>query len=233
MSHTLSLYRLQQIDFQIDRLQARLAFIQKTLDDDIELRKLDEQVRATESRCQSEEQELKQAEENVGTQHIKIEQTQSSLYGAKSHSPKELLDLQKDLAALKRYLVILEDHQIEAMMKCESAEADLQSARARYLTAKEARAEESSAFRNEQVALDADIERFSTERSAAAGAIPTTELSLYDKLRQEHRGIAVALIGDQSCEACGSTLSLAQIQSARSSVQMAFCPSCGRILYGS
>ncbi len=78
-----------------------------------------------------------------------------------------------------------------------------------------------------------DLERFFIERNAVAGAIPAAELSLYDQLRQQRRGVAVAVISDNSCEACGSTLSLAQIQSARSSGQVMFCPSCGRILYGS
>ena len=42
MNQTLSLYRLQQVDLQIDRLQARLHTIQEVLDDDAELRQLDE-----------------------------------------------------------------------------------------------------------------------------------------------------------------------------------------------
>jgi predicted nucleic acid-binding Zn-ribbon protein len=128
MNQTLSLYRLQQIDLQIDRLQARLHTIQAILDDDAEMRQLNEQTRTIEALYQAAEEALKQAEADVQSQHIKIEQTQSSLYGAKSHSPKELLDLQNDLASLKRHLVVLEDRQIEAMMASETAEADLQSA---------------------------------------------------------------------------------------------------------
>ena len=165
--------------------------------------------------------------------HIKIEQTQSSLYGAKSHSPKELQDLQNDLASLKRHLVVLEDRQIEAMMASETAEADLQSAQAKLLVGQGGQAEKSKGLRLEQGTLKNDLERFFVERNAVAGAIPPTELALYDQLRQQRRGIAVAVIGDNSCGACGSTLSLAQIQSARSSGQMTLCPSCGRILYGS
>ena len=233
MSQTLSLYRLQQIDSQIDRLQARLQIIQKTLEDDAELRQLSEQVQAAEARCQSAERALKQAEGDVQSQHIKIEQTQSSLYSAKSHSPKELLDLENDVAALKRHLVTLEDRQIETMMECEAAEADLQSVQAKSGTAQADRAEQSKGLRQEQEALNNDVERFTTERNAVTGAIPAAELGLYDQLRQQRRGVAVAIISDNSCGACGSPLSLAQLQSARSSSQMALCPSCGRILYGS
>jgi len=233
MNQTLSLYRLQQIDLQIDRLQARLHSIQEILEDDAEMRQLNEQSLAVESRCQAEQQALKQAEEDVQSQHIKIEQTQSSLYGAKYHSPKELQDLQNDVASLKRYLVVLEDRQIEAMMASETVEADLLSAQAKLSAGQAGQTEKSRGLHQEQVALRNDLERFFVERNAVASAIPPTELALYDQLRQQRRGIAVAVIGDNSCGACGSTLSLAQIQSARSSGQMTLCPSCGRILYGS
>ena len=233
MNQTLSLYRLQQIDLQIDRLQARMDTIQEILDDDVELRQLTEDVRIIEALFKAAGQALKQAEGDVQNQHIKIEQTQSSLYGAKSHSPKELQDLQNDLASLKRHLVVLEDHQIEAMMASETTEADLQSAQAKLLVGQSGKVEKNKGLQLEQVALKNDLDRFFIERNAVAGTIPPTELDLYDQLRRQRRGIAVAVIGDNSCGACGSTLSLAQIQSTRSSGQMTLCPSCGRILYGS
>jgi uncharacterized protein len=233
MSQTLSLYRLQQIDTQIDRLQARLQAIQKNLEDDTELRQFIEQYNTAELRCQSAESALSQAERDVQSQFIKIEQTQSSLYGGKSHSPKELQDLQNDVAALKRYLVVLEDRQLEAMQESETAEAERQLAHTKLEDARSDRAEQSKGLFQEQATLKNDLERFFVERNAVAGPIPAADLGLYDQLRLQRRGVAVAVIGDNSCGACGSTLSLAQIQSARSSGQTILCPSCGRILYGS
>lgn len=129
----MSLYRLQQIDIQIDRLQARVQAIQDILDNDAELRLLNDQVLTVQAQHDQTEQALKQAEGNVHDQLIKIEQTQSSLYGEKSHSPKELQDLQNDLASLKRHLVVLEDLQIEAMITSEANEADLKSAQEKLL----------------------------------------------------------------------------------------------------
>jgi predicted nucleic acid-binding Zn-ribbon protein len=233
MSQTLSLYRLQQVDNQIDRLQTRLKDIQKLLDDDVELRQLNEKAEAAKARCQTAEQALRQAERYVQEQQIKIEQTQASLYGSKSHSPKELQDLQNDVAALRRHLVTLEDQQIDAMQESENAESDQVAIQTRLNAAKDERAEFWNSLHREQGVLTNDLDRFFVERNAVAGAIPAAELSLYDQLRHQRKGVAVAVISDNSCEACGSTLSLAQIQSARSSGQVVFCPSCGRILYGS
>ena len=233
MSQTLNLYRLQQIDSQVDRLQSRLQEIQKSLDDDTEFRQLNEKLTAADARCLSAEQVLKQAEKNVQSQLIKIEQTQSSLYGEKSHSPKELQDLQNDVLALKRYLVTLEDRQIDAMQESETSIAEQQVAQAKVATVQDSRAEFCKGLRQEQETIKTELERFFTQRDAVAGAIPTAELGLYDQLRQQRRGVAVAVISENSCGACGTTLSLAQIQSAHSSGHMLLCPSCGRILYAS
>jgi predicted nucleic acid-binding Zn-ribbon protein len=233
MSHTLSLYRLQQIDSQIDRIQTRLKDIQYVLDDDSVVRQAKGNVESLENRCQSAEITLQLAERDVQNQFIKIEQTQSSLYGGKSHSPKELQDLQNDVSALKRYLIVLEDRQINAMQESETAEADRTVANKELDAALIVRAENEDGLLQEQKNLENDLERFLVERNAVAGAIPVANLSVYNQLRHQRRGVAVAVISENSCGACGSNLSLAQIQSARSSGQTMFCPSCGRILYGS
>jgi len=233
MNQTLSLYRLQQIDSQIDRIRTRMQDIQKLLDDDAELRDLTKKINAATARCQSAEQVLKQAEMDGQNQLIKIEQTQSNLYKGKSHSPKELQDLQNDVAALKRHLITLEDRQIDAMQESETAEAVRKIARANLDSAIENRAGQMKGLYLESDSLKIELERFLVERKAVTGAIPATEFGLYDQLRQQRRGVAVAIITDNSCGACGSNLSLAQIQSARSAGQLTLCPSCGRILYGS
>jgi uncharacterized protein len=232
MSQTLSLFRLQQVDSQIDRLQGRLKETQRILEDDSAIRKLKEEVETAETRCKETNQDLLKAERNVQDQIIKIEQTQSSLYGTKTHSPKELQDLQNDVAALKRYLNTLEDLQLDAMQASENAEADQQYLKEQLKSANLEHAKFGRDLEQEQGVIRNDLEKFFTERNAIASGIPTAKIDLYDQLRQQRRGVAVAVIGDNACGACGSTLSLAQIQSARSSGEMILCPSCGRILYG-
>ena len=233
MSQTLSLYRLQQIDTQIDRAQTRLQAIQKALEDDIFLHQGREKMEAAETRHQSAQRVLKQAETDVQAQNIKIEQVDSGLYGGTVHNPKELQDLQNDAAALKRHLATLEDHQLEAMLELEEAESATKTARAELQVVEARWMEQNRSLHDEQSSLQREIEKLNTERSAASNTIPTDAMRLYDQLRQQRRGIAVASISDNACGACGSTLTQAHIQTARSAGQIALCPSCGRILYGS
>jgi predicted nucleic acid-binding Zn-ribbon protein len=233
MSQTLSLYRLQQADSQIDRAQARLEAIQKALDNDNELLLANERVDTTRITCQSAESALKQAEVNAHNQRIKIDQIQVSLYSGKGHSPKELLDLQNDVAALKRHLITLEDIQLDAMMAAEETMSAHQAAQGQLQDTKDYSIEKNRGLHEEQNMLQKELEKLFSERAAISGSIPPNDLDLYDKLRLQRRGFAVAVISDNSCSACGSGLSAAQIQSSRASEQLALCPSCGRILYGS
>jgi predicted nucleic acid-binding Zn-ribbon protein len=233
MSQTLTLYRLQQVDTQIDRVQIRLNAIQVTLEDNTELKRAVEYMEKTDAAYKNGDQILKQAETDAHLQRIKIEQTEASLYGGKGHTPKELLDLQNDVAALKRRLTTLEDVQLEAMLNFENLVAESQSAKVALQNAQDLSAEQNKGLLAEQMTLRKELEKLFSERTATAGPIPPDILGLYDRLRQQRRGIAVSVISENSCSSCGSGLSAAQMQSSRASAQIAFCPSCGRILYGS
>lgn len=233
MSQSLSLYRLQQIDSQIDRIRNRLQTIQKTLEDDSEIRVVKEAAARSDDAKVAAEASLGKAEKDMQALQIKIEQVDASLYGSAAHSPKELQDLQNDLAALKKHRSTLEDAQLNAMIVLEMAEKVNSEAKRGLHEARDSKASQNRELIDEQESLSKESEKLTVERQAVAGAIPEPAIRQYEQLRQQKRGVAIATISDNSCDACGSTLSLAQIQSARSSSQMATCPSCGRILYAS
>jgi predicted nucleic acid-binding Zn-ribbon protein len=233
MSQTLNLYRLQQIDSQIDRANSRLQAIRKILEDSTDLQQAMDENQLSDTAFVSAERNLKQAERDAQNLHIKIEQIESNLYSGTTHNPKELQDLQNDLAALKRHRITLEDQQLDAMINLEKAEATVHAAKSKLQVVRNRLEDQNRVLDQEQEGLLKEIDKLVTERNAATSTIPAESMELYSQLRQQKSGLAIATISDNSCDACGSTLSPAQIQSARSSSQMALCPSCGRILYGS
>jgi hypothetical protein len=233
MNQTLSLYRLQQTDSQINRAQARLQAIQKILNDDETLRLASAQAEVAEKNRLAAERALRQAEDTVRDQHIKIEQTESSLYSGSVHNPKELQDLQNGIAALKRHLATLEDRQLEAMLACEEVESAYQAAQAERRATQTRLNEQNRSLSQEQASLQKEIAKLEAERQAIANAIPAQFIEIYNQLRQQRGGVAIAAISDNACDACGSGLTPAEQQAARSATQIARCPSCGRILYGS
>jgi hypothetical protein len=231
MSAALGLYRLQQVDSQLDHAQARLKAIQQTLENDEVLRAVSDQVAAAADRSSSAEQRLKESEQEVEKQRLKIQQAEASLYGGSVHNPKELQDLQMEVASLKRHLETLEERQLAAMEAAENAESDLQMAKSDLERVKADRGEQFRDLTEESAGLNRELERFFSERKAVIQDIADRMLQVYDQLRRQRRGIAVTTISDSACSACGTTLTASQQQSARSTSQLFYCPSCGRILY--
>ena len=231
MSAALGLYRLQQVDSQIDQIQARLKVIQQTLENDTELHAATEQLTASENKNKDAERTLKQSEAEVEKQSIKIQQTEASLYGGHVHNPKELQDLQKDVASLKRHLVTLEDRELEAMFVAETTAKDWQNAKSVLERVQSSLGEQNRDLARENTSLYKDLERLNSERQAVISDIAQQTMATYNQLRKLRRGIAVTILSDGSCAACGTTLTPSQQQNARSTSQLFHCPSCGRVLY--
>jgi uncharacterized protein len=233
MSQALTLYRLQQIDSETDRVQARLDFIDRTLKDDASIKQAILLAEATTVELSTSEEFQKNADAEVRNLRIKIEQTESSLYGGMVRNPKELLDLQNEAAALKRHLLILDDRLLESMLATEEIQVRNEKAQAQLVTAQYNWDEESRSLHQEQVSLHKDLQKLITERLAITNSLAPDQIHLYDQIRTQRQGLAVTGIQENTCIACGTTLTLALVQTARSSGQISRCPSCGRILYGS
>lgn len=231
MSQPFKLHRLQQTDSLLDQKRARLAEIERILSDDEILRAANARLEHTEASFQAARKALRRAEEEVAAQRIKIEQNEAALYGGKVRNPKELQDLQNESAALKRYLGVLEDRQLEAMIVVEEAEAERDQAGSGLEDLKARRIEANAALLGEQTALVKDVARLENERVATLSTIEQADIQLYDQLRASRRGVAVANIQDNACAACGSTLTLGTIQAARAGGTLTRCTFCGRILY--
>lgn len=231
MSASLGVFRLQQVDRQVDQARARLDAIRKILEDDVELRSALGLAESAQDEKKQAQRDLHAAENNVQNQLEKIKQAEGSLYGGSVRNPKELQDLQNEVAALKRHLTTLEERQLEAMLRMESAELQLKSAEAQLAGLQTRLGDQHGALLEEKTALSKDLERLQAERQAIVSALAIQALDKYENLRLQRRGTAVAEIHESSCSACGTLLTAALQQNARSTTQMAHCPSCGRILY--
>ena len=231
MSAALGLYRLQQVDSQMDQIHGRLKAIQETLQNDGELRAAMEAFSVSENEFKTAERAFKSTGADVEKQRIKIEQAESSLYGGKGSNPKELQDLQLDVASLKKHLVTLENIELEAMGALENAEQATQTAKSQLERVQADKSSQYNDLTKEGNALQKEIERLDSERKAVISGIPQPSVLTYDSLRKQKRGVAIATVSDSACAACGTTLTASQQQSARSTSQLFTCPTCGRILF--
>ena len=231
MAQSFKLYRLQQLDSHLDRTRARLDEVHQGLNDAHELHQAENQYKLAEVGLQTIRKSLQKAEQAVKDQRIKIEMTEAALYGGKVRNPKELQDLQNESAALKRYLVILEDRQLEAMLNEEETQTNSLKVKAALELAQAKQAARQKELFNEQDHLQKDIPRLEEERQVVASTIPADEIGLYDALRRQRRGVAVSLVQNKACNSCGTTLSAKLLDATLTSGQLTRCDGCGRILY--
>jgi hypothetical protein len=233
MSLPFKLYRLQQIDSHNDRVTARMAEIQKQLSTDITLQEAIQRETAARLNLENARKNLLKSEENVKDQRIKIETSESALYGGRIRNPKELQDLQNEIASLKRYLSVLEDRQLETMIAFDEADQIYKTALTELNIEQERYKKNQKDLIDENENLQSESGNILAERQAATNSLGDEEINLYEALRKQRKGIAVAKIVNKACSACGSTLNAALLQAASIPNQVSRCDTCGRILYSS
>lgn len=231
MSQVITLFRLQKTDSQRDKIFARLTEIEREIKEDVILREaqlMHDQALAAEQSAQELEKSTEAALSGI---QIKLEHNQSSQFGGKLFSPKESQDLQSEQIALEKRRTELEEEQLNAMLMVEKTESELKEVDANLVLAEQKASNRQALLRGEQTALRQELDKLVAERQAILSTVTTELAGTYERLHTQKKGVAVAVIEDDSCAACGSSLTPAECQAARSPTKINYCPSCGRILY--
>jgi uncharacterized protein len=231
MSDSLTLYRLQQLDLRLGQIEARLSEIQEALENNLLILDAKNRLEVVTGELQNKENSLRIVDQLVQEKRVKIEQVESNLYGGNVKNPKELQDLQNDVVSLKHNLSTLEEQELENMFSLENVQVAHKSALEDYTNLRTHVEEQNHDLTIEKEILQKEARRLFTERQATTQSIAPEPLDLYEKIRIQRHGIAVTTISDNSCDSCGSVLTLSQQQAAHHSHQLFRCPSCGRIIY--
>jgi len=223
---------MQKLDSDLDRIRARVGAIDQMLASDVALKKAESDLQSRHTSKETVRRELQNLQDLVDARNIKIQQAESSLYGGKIQNPKELQDLQNEIAGHKRFTQQTEDQILEKMVALEQCEKDEQTA-VEALELVKVNIEKTHAnLISEKAGLIKEIDILQGERSAILPQVPSSLLSTYEQLRIKKGGTAVAVINEDSCSSCGSSLTASECQTARSGTTIFMCPFCGRILYG-
>ncbi len=231
MSSAFKLFRLQQVDTQLDQVKARLSEIERKLAEDEIISQAQQGLQEAQRVQQGAQKELNNSELEVKSVQAKLKENQDSLYGGKVRNPKELQDLQMEADSLKKHVQALEDVQLEKMMALEECQSAVNAAEEALEAARAQRAVEERTLGSEQSQLAIESARLEEERSADLHTISAEDLKIYEGLRATKGGIAVAKAQNKTCAACGAELSASLAQAARSPSELARCDNCHRILY--
>jgi predicted nucleic acid-binding Zn-ribbon protein len=232
MNHSIfHLYQLQKLDSQLDLIGNRLSEIHLILSGDKSIQLAEAEIAIKEKVLGDLRNNLQSVEKSIIEKRLKIEQSESSLYGGGIKNPKELQDLQNEIESIKSIIHTLEDTQLSLMFDVEIALKELVNSKESMDRIRNQVFTSHSQLTAEINRLEQDAAKLKQERTAVMEQIPLEVHNLYKNLREKKKGIAVSLVEDQCCSACGATLTPAECQSAKSPNGFTHCTSCGRLLY--
>ena len=231
MSISANLFKLQRIDMELDAHYNRSAEISLLLESDEEVRRTKKQQESAQASTTAARRAQGIVRGEIDQVTAKRQASEQRLYSGNVKNPKELQDLQNEVEALGRRIETLEEDEFDALIFLEETEAG----EAEATTALEKATANWNSTQAELIQEKGDREReaarLEIEREAAVIPVNATSKEVYEKLRAAKGGVAVALIEDSTCTACGMAPSSSRLQQARNSTEIVFCGNCGRILY--
>ncbi len=229
MSQIQLLYQLQQIDSEFQEKRQRLADVlraQKETEELIAARARLETAVTNLRSWQTQHKDLTLELEGVNT---KAKRSEQRLYSGDVKNPKELSDLQNEIAALGRRRTTLEDEILEAMIMLEEAESERASTESALaeVTAKWEKSQAS--LKKEQNELALRLNALNEQRKQYPSRIDQARLAEYEQLRQKKGGMAVAGLQQNMCLGCHLTVSAFKVKEAQEG-RLVYCGGCGRLL---
>jgi uncharacterized protein len=221
---------LQEIDLTLDRLNKRLTEVKAARRETDEVKAAQAAARQAEKIAVHDRAARKELEATTTTLDTKITQAEQRLYSGIVKNPKELLDLQNDIASLKRQKATLDEKLLQAMLSLEEAEAVLKQRLAEQQQIEAAWRASQTDLAAEQTRLEADITQQTLEQTSTRAQLSASDLALYDQLRRHKSGLAVVEMDHNACRGCGVKPTHSVVQQLRQGDQFARCGNCQRIL---
>jgi len=233
MNISFQLYQLQSIDTKIDQISKRLGAIKNLIKNNQKVKSAEKILDQKKSKLVEKNNSFQEINSQIEKKKIKKTQSQSSLYSGKVQNPKELEDLQHEIDSLNKAIISLEENLMQALVVLDEAEKDLEAAKENLKSAKSEVATESAMLSAEKEKLELQLIGLNNKRVPIYESIDSEYKAKYEELRTKKMGIAVTILNENCCKACGTNLTASEQQSARASSQIFICPNCGRIIYGS
>ena len=207
MTQGANLYRLQHLDTEGDSKQSRLAEVQAALKDDKALKRVHQALASAQGLVQKWSVQQRDQELEIQGVSDKTSRSEQRLYSGAVKNPKELADLQAEVASLKRRRQKLEDDLLETMIELEETEATQTQAR-QHLDETQAHWENQQAdLIAEQTTLQDELSEIEQERTKVLPRIEADNLDIYQHLRRRKGGLAVAQMNGIACGICGMAVS--------------------------
>ena len=136
-----------------------------------------------------------------------------------------------EATALRNYLQVLEERQLEAMLVSDQARSELEASSKRLKEVSSERDKLHQSLNKEKHDLESEITSLSDKKSHYLNTEDLPDLPVYESLKKSSGGFAVTLMINSGCNSCGANIPSAIEQTSKSPTKLAFCPTCKRILH--
>ena len=229
MSRASSLLSLQQIDDRIATLSSDIAALEASLRGDPEL----DRLRIAEAGAHEEHRTLgagaRLAELEAASLQTRIRELDRRLYGGTVRNPAELMEMQRELEAMRARLSTAEDDALERMEQVDLSLANLQSASAAVSAREAQRSSAMEPMRARLASLTAERDVLTAERESLRAEVDPGDLSLYARIGA-HRRPAVTGLAGEFCAGCHMPVSNEERRAVRTGTGLTQCANCDRIL---
>ncbi len=176
--------------------------------------------------------EQTKAEQDVDQVRKRAARDQQRLDSGAVTSPKDLANLQHEIASLAKRQGDLEDVVLEVMERRESAQERVAELTERVASV-QAKVDDATARRDAAFEeIDGEVASVTKEREVVAAAGPADLLKLYDKLREQQGGIGAAKLYQRTRQGCRQELAITELNEIRVAAPdtVVRCENCRRIL---
>jgi predicted nucleic acid-binding Zn-ribbon protein len=229
MSLAGQLYKLQQLDLELQKKQQELNEVENQLSDNKALVVAESKAASQKEQLEDAKRKQKSSEWELEDLQEKIRQIDSKLYSGKTKDPKELVNLEKEDKGLKSQIRTKEDALLELMSQVEEIEAKVKTTTEEVERLKREWEQRQETFRPRKNEIESVLATLRGDRNGLAQQIDSEAFNIYERIRLT-MGQAVVKVERGRCLGCHITVPTSQWQKAKAG-NLIQCNNCSRILY--
>lgn len=226
-----TLFKLQQIDLTLRKNKSRLDEIQQLLANDASVKTAQKLLEQAENILKPLQVNLRDLELQVQSTKQKREASENRLYSGNVSNPKELQEIEQNIASLKRWQSELEDKQLELMLEVEDADASFEQAQENLDVVSTKAASNNQELLAEKQSLEADTKMLRENRVEVVSELDDVDVALYEKMKPQMAFRPISVLSPEGhCTICGVQQINTHAQAIRRSDELMRCANCNRIL---
>ena len=175
--------------------------------------------------------DLRRSEVEVETVTDRIKKDEARL-SAGTASPKELEQIQHEIATLQKRQSELEDGELEIMLKVDAAKEKVATMQSDLAGLEKMELELNIRYENAKTEIEKEIALKNSERTLVLPKISQELVELYEKVRSQNGGVGAALLLGNMCDGCRIEMNAIELERVRAldSEEVVRCEECRRIL---